>query len=1002
MGSDRARISYDRKQEYRSVVMQQGRVTVEADWNEAQLLASEETREEALDFVGPAGTPDNGYAITLPTSGFDFEIGAGTMYVGGVRAHLPKAEKYSQQTDWLDAAIDPDWVSVPAKAPSNNEYVYLLLREQEVSGVEDSDLKDVALGGPDTAQRTRLIQHVERLGTTGTDCPSALAAAEKVWITQGFAFEASDMRVRPFGRLEVGFVPTGVATPCDPAAQGGYLGADNQLIRVQISSTGKGGLKLLWGYDDASFLYRVTVDDPQTLTLQAAPVDAEHIPQGGQAVEVLMDAAQLSNGQFVAAPVGEVFTLGTSPYDTDSRKLTLPSALDADYGDGTKKNPGPAQVYLRIWQQELTFTAGTAVTLGDTGAQVTLTSEKNQPFRVGDYWMFAVRPGTPQQVYPERYQAAPQPPDGPREWICPLAVILWTATPVTVSSCTNPFDNLVNLTKRKLGGCCTVSVSPSDLASGKSLQTIVDQYIGTAGVNVCFAPGTYDMDGPLVLGSSHSHFHFEACAGAVILRASPNAAGNAASTFLQGLVVLNSATDVSFEGIQFQLPLVPVSSSTLTAVGAAGSSIVFSIGIRPVNSTDIRVENCEFEFRRANASLLAIGILAGGDSIGLQLEGNKFEMPAATNRLTEFLPNIRSATSVTVGFSLFPTVVSSAARSESLLASGVAAQVVPSELQQASIRNNTFTGLTLCSLVYADVGLVGVESNTARSCTWGFWFLTLPALAYAENAADIATAAPYSAEIQDLMTHLSTALRNASIQFAAGMLRGFPLPAAVDLSKAISVTVRKPATTIKDAVMLQATLDRLPAAAADSVTTTPAEGEAAALAGENIVISTPASGLATLNQNFDIVEKQAFPVRANAAIPLALHMADNDISTAGTGAQAGLELLVWDLGTNDQDAVTLTGNSFIDGGALPVVLIGGVSRCTCTGNMVLNEGAGTGRPSLWLYPVAVTDSANSKLKVFAAAVTGNVFRGVARLPARNVIPAPPAPMNTWHFFNAET
>ncbi len=372
------------------------------------------------------------------------------MYVGGVRAFLLEGpEAYSQQADWMDSAIDPDWVAVPTGAPKSNEYVYLLLREQEVSGVEDSDLKDVALGGPDTAQRTRLIQHVERLATTGTDCASALAAAQTTWTSRGFAFEASDMRVRPYGRLEVSFVPTGVATPCDPTAQGGYLGADNQLIRVQISSSAKGGLKLLWGYDDASFLYRVTVADPQTLTLQSAPVDAEHFPQGGQAVEVLMDAAALSNGQYVAAPDGQVFTLGTSPYDADSKNLTLPSALNTVYGDGTKKNPGPPQVYLRVWQQELPFAPGTAVTLGDTGVQVTLTSKNNDPFRVGDYWMFAVRPGTPQQVYPERYQAAPQAPDGPREWICPLAVILWTANPVSVVNCTNPFDNLVTLTNRK-------------------------------------------------------------------------------------------------------------------------------------------------------------------------------------------------------------------------------------------------------------------------------------------------------------------------------------------------------------------------------------------------------------------------------------------------------------------------------------------------------------------------------------------------------------------------
>ena len=36
-----------------------------------------------LDVVGPAGTPDDGYAVG-PASGTDLTIGAGTMYVGSM------------------------------------------------------------------------------------------------------------------------------------------------------------------------------------------------------------------------------------------------------------------------------------------------------------------------------------------------------------------------------------------------------------------------------------------------------------------------------------------------------------------------------------------------------------------------------------------------------------------------------------------------------------------------------------------------------------------------------------------------------------------------------------------------------------------------------------------------------------------------------------------------------------------------------------------------------
>src|SRR5437879_710868 len=90
MGSDRARRSYDASRMYRSVVSQQGRVTVEADANEAEEIRAAESHAELIDVVGPSGSPDDGFKISVPavtTTQFDFAIGAGTLYVGGVRVH---------------------------------------------------------------------------------------------------------------------------------------------------------------------------------------------------------------------------------------------------------------------------------------------------------------------------------------------------------------------------------------------------------------------------------------------------------------------------------------------------------------------------------------------------------------------------------------------------------------------------------------------------------------------------------------------------------------------------------------------------------------------------------------------------------------------------------------------------------------------------------------------------------------------------------------------------
>src|SRR5260370_4450254 len=95
MAGDRARVSYDPTRKWRGAIAQQGRVTVEADINEAATIADERDRLTTLDVVGPVGTPDGGYTVVAfgssaksPDTPGDLQIGAGTLYLGGGRLHL--------------------------------------------------------------------------------------------------------------------------------------------------------------------------------------------------------------------------------------------------------------------------------------------------------------------------------------------------------------------------------------------------------------------------------------------------------------------------------------------------------------------------------------------------------------------------------------------------------------------------------------------------------------------------------------------------------------------------------------------------------------------------------------------------------------------------------------------------------------------------------------------------------------------------------------------------
>jgi hypothetical protein len=454
MSSDRERVSTDPAQQYRSVVFQQGRVTLASDANEAQDIGHEALRAAAADIVGPDGTPDNGYAISWPgESGFsDFRIGRGTMYLGGERVELAGDITYfgQRETEWLDLPNQ--------QQGADHDLAWLLVREQELGGVEVPNLLEVALGGPDTAARTRLVQRVMRQAVPGPDCQSAWISLLDDLREHGYGFDPGRMRLAPFARLQVGFAGAAPEPdPCQPAPQGGYLKADNQCVRVMVTDWNPDTrtARIVWAFDNASHLVRAVLqNDMQTLKLAAPPVDAFHWPRAGQAVEVLQSAVRLADGSTMAQNHGQVGTLAAD-YNADQRTVQLTTALGDPFVPGADDPP----LFLRLWEQALEARPGEAVTLGDTGLQVTLTTDVISAIAPGLFWVFAVRPSTPQEVYPHRYLAAPQPPDGPRLWACPLGVLhLTQAEQITVTDCRVHFDNLVELSKRKSSSCCEFTV----------------------------------------------------------------------------------------------------------------------------------------------------------------------------------------------------------------------------------------------------------------------------------------------------------------------------------------------------------------------------------------------------------------------------------------------------------------------------------------------------------------------------------------------------------------
>jgi Family of unknown function (DUF6519) len=1027
MGADRARISYDPSRQWRGVVNQQGRVTLEADWNEAAAIAAEEDRAQLLDVVGVSGTPDDGYAVSAGSNG-DLTIGHGTLYVGGERMTLDTDLDYASQPDWVDTADDPLWVA-PAVPQTPDESVYLLLREQEVGAVEDPALLDVALGGPDTSERLRILQRVVRQSTSQTSCSGALGDLEDTWAGLGLTFDPTTCRLDSAATLQVSF-QTNVTgpKPCDPVAQGGYLGAENQLIRVQIANAGGGDVapSIVWGFDNAYFLYRVevasvdTTGDTTTLTLASAPVDSFHQPAKNQAVEVLRAAAQLTADDYIAAESGLVTTVETA-YDADTGQVVIATALDAT----TQASP---QLYLRVWQDTIPLTGGGPLALGDTGLQVSL-STSSGTYHVGDYWSFAVRPATPttvSPVYPQRILDAPQPPDGPRLWACPLAVVAWSDGSAKITDCRNHFKPLID--QDDGNGCCTVEVTVDLADGGAGLQQIVDRYASQGPATICLQPGTYTLPRPLVISGDYEGLTIQACEPGVVLTTAPTAP----RSFLLGMILLDDPTRFALRNVELDIPLVQyafnaeavagIPQERLALLESYGRQLATSFGLYLRGGSEISIEGCTFTFgTNTNENVFGAAIFGTQDLAGLELVDCTFS--AAEVEVSPFSGlalGQDAAPPYQVRFGYLSVATRSQAvtfrptdvRAEiALAAPGAAASTIalPS-LTDAIIERNVFDGLTVPVLVAGQLGTIQIEDNTVRSCYGGFWLIS------AGTTTAVSMFDRLTAGGSDFAAYFAsnglTALGDPVLLFAGVLGRVLPTTTTTSDQTGKTGIIMLPSDALlaaeKDLFTQLYSFTLQPSAQAEEPQATP---EAEPPKRRSRAAKAPSAALdIELPAQFSDVFSAKNYLNLSDLIPDAdpgtgliprLDVSSNQVDAVIEEADTGAGLLVVALDSTNASSLVCAGNrvrSRVVSGATATLL--GLVTCSVTGNIVSNEIV-PGPPVLTHFEPnnnrSLVLTPRTMGKLHATAVTGNVLVGPAVLPSRD--PNIPAPVNVWDVFN---
>jgi hypothetical protein len=396
MKGDFSRDTFEPRKRYSRVLQQQGRILLDADWNEQGAILLHYMRALARDLIGPHGGPAGrlGFAILSDESALpplpearqaalraalaegQFLIGAGSYYVEGVPVENEAIIAYGEQPGL--SADDRQRLAAAAQPA----LAYLDVFERLVTCIEDPEIRDSALGGADTATRAQIAWRVRLLLPADVEGPFGPEALERL------------PRIGT-GRLRASWRPR-------------LVGLDNQLYRVEIHRGGRAGSATFkWSRANGSIAFPIRA--------LAAP-DATHA--------TVMVGPAMGHGDR-ALRQGDVVEL-------DGIGLLAVEAVDASGPDGASTVALAAledgvdlavamgeRRMLRLWDQPRQAGSGGALPVveqTDAGpggipldAGIEIGFAAGGLYRAGDYWLIPARPALGGLDWPAELGADGQP-----------------------------------------------------------------------------------------------------------------------------------------------------------------------------------------------------------------------------------------------------------------------------------------------------------------------------------------------------------------------------------------------------------------------------------------------------------------------------------------------------------------------------------------------------------------------------------------------------------------
>jgi hypothetical protein len=437
---DFTRDTFHRANHFCRVLMQQGRVQLDADWNEQTSILLHFMRSLGADLIGQHGGPaGTGFAISVANANnqSDLQIGPGHYYVDGILCEASQPPNAGQAAS-LSYLNQPDCPK-PAPLPTaGSVLVYLDVWERHVACAQNGRLREVALGGPDTATRAMVVCQVKFI----KDLPAGVPPSGKKWQWPvGNSISDVDWSNwvslwqpgnRGYLKAQVQSGQT-VTDPCVISPESSYRGTENQLYRVEIhnggtvsaavTSAAQMGPSFKWSRENGSVIFPIlklaTSANQTTVTLAGLGRDSNLGLQVNDWAEVVDDNSSLS---------GSVDSL-LQVVAIDSVNLVVTLAGTSSIVVAQPPNTHPI---LRRWDGTAPITESNGslpanwLSLED-GIQIQFQPAASGPanqYRSGDFWLIPARVATGQVEWPQQpggQGPAQLPPHGIEHHYAPLA-----------------------------------------------------------------------------------------------------------------------------------------------------------------------------------------------------------------------------------------------------------------------------------------------------------------------------------------------------------------------------------------------------------------------------------------------------------------------------------------------------------------------------------------------------------------------------------------------------